>query len=149
MARIPDSELERLKKEIPIERLVMGFGVELKRHGAELIGTYPFHDGKTPSLIVSPKSNLWHCEDLVSQTAGTLGLIATTYDGSKTSITETGQTRDIDRGALGRIVKVTGNGVATQYLARSSTSNRRDCSLRHLLIFARLAALRDPLPPAH
>lgn len=36
MARIPDSELERLKKEVPLERLVIGFGVELKRHGAEI-----------------------------------------------------------------------------------------------------------------
>ena len=61
MARIPDAELERLKKEIPIERLVIGFGVELKHHGAELIGTCPFHDDKTPSLVVSPKTNLWHC----------------------------------------------------------------------------------------
>lgn len=61
MARIPDVEIERLKKEVPVERLVMGFGVELRRHGAELIGTCPFHDDKTPSLVVSPKSNLWHC----------------------------------------------------------------------------------------
>ena len=34
LARIPELEIERLKKEIAIERLVMGFGVELKRHGA-------------------------------------------------------------------------------------------------------------------
>jgi DNA primase catalytic core len=61
MARIPEAEIERLKKEVPIERLVMGFGVELKRHGAELIGTCPFHEDKTPSLVVSPKTNLWHC----------------------------------------------------------------------------------------
>lgn len=61
MARIPDAEIERLKKEVPIERLVMGFGVELKRHGVELIGTCPFHEDKTPSLVVSPKTNLWHC----------------------------------------------------------------------------------------
>ena len=61
MARIPDEEIERLKKEVPIERLVMGFGIELKRHGAELIGTCPFHEDKTPSLVVSPKTNLWHC----------------------------------------------------------------------------------------
>ena len=61
MARIPDVEIERLKKEVPIERLVMGFGVELKRHGVELIGTSPFHEDKTPSLVVSPKTNLWHC----------------------------------------------------------------------------------------
>ncbi len=45
MARIPEVEIERLKKEVPIERLVMGFGVDLKRHGAELIGTCPFHEG--------------------------------------------------------------------------------------------------------
>ena len=61
MARIPEAEIERLKKEVAIERLVMGFGVELKRHGAELVGTCPFHADKTPSLVVSPKTNLWHC----------------------------------------------------------------------------------------
>ncbi len=41
MARIPDSEFERLKKEVPLEQLVIGFGVELKRHGAELMGRCP------------------------------------------------------------------------------------------------------------
>jgi DNA primase catalytic core len=61
MARIPDSEIERLKKEISIERLVTGFGIELKRHGAELIGRCPFHEDHTPSLVVSPRNNLWHC----------------------------------------------------------------------------------------
>jgi hypothetical protein len=34
MARTP-AELERLKKDVPVERLVRGFGVELQRHGAE------------------------------------------------------------------------------------------------------------------
>ena len=53
MARIPDVEIERLKKEVPIERLVMRFGVELKKHGAEWIGTCPLHEGKAPSLVVS------------------------------------------------------------------------------------------------
>ncbi|WP_080507505.1 CHC2 zinc finger domain-containing protein [Bryobacter aggregatus] len=61
MARIPDDEIQRLKSEISVERLVTSFGVELKRHGAELIGRCPFHDDKTPSLVVSPKTNLWHC----------------------------------------------------------------------------------------
>ena len=75
MARIPDSELERLKKEIPIERLVMGFGVELKRHGAELIGTCPFHDDKTPSLVVSPKTNLWHCLGVCSVGGSTIEIL--------------------------------------------------------------------------
>jgi DNA primase catalytic core len=61
MARIPDEEIERLKKEIPIERLVGGFGIELKRTGANLVGRCPFHDDHEPSLIVTPETNLWHC----------------------------------------------------------------------------------------
>ena len=31
MARIPDSEIERLKNEIPIQRLVEARGIELKQ----------------------------------------------------------------------------------------------------------------------
>jgi hypothetical protein len=61
MARIPDEEIERLKKEIAIERLVSGFGIELKRTGANLVGRCPFHDDRTPSLIVTPSTNLWRC----------------------------------------------------------------------------------------
>ncbi len=61
MARIPDEEIERLKKEIPIERLMTGFGIELKRTGANLVGRCPFHDDRTPSLIVTPSTNLWRC----------------------------------------------------------------------------------------
>jgi DNA primase catalytic core len=61
MARIPDEEIERLKREIPIERLVAGFGIELKGTGANLVGRCPFHDDHTPSLIVTPATNLWRC----------------------------------------------------------------------------------------
>ncbi|MCC6805921.1 MAG: toprim domain-containing protein [Deltaproteobacteria bacterium] len=61
MARIPQEEVERLKNEVSIERLASSAGVELKRHGADLHGHCPFHDDKTPSLVVSPKKNLWHC----------------------------------------------------------------------------------------
>ncbi len=55
MARIPDEEIERRKREIPIERLVSGFGVELTGTGANLVGRCPFHDDRTPSLIVTPE----------------------------------------------------------------------------------------------
>jgi len=58
MARIPDDEIERIKKEIPIERLVKGFGVELKLTGSNLVGRCPFHDERTPSLIVTQATNL-------------------------------------------------------------------------------------------
>jgi len=31
------------------------------RHGADLVGLCPFHDDKTPSLVITPAKNLWHC----------------------------------------------------------------------------------------
>ena len=61
MARIPDEEIERLKREVSLQRLVEARGIELSRHGADLLGLCPFHDDHDPSLIVSPKKNLWHC----------------------------------------------------------------------------------------
>ncbi len=61
MARIPEAELERLKREISVERLAESRGVALKRHGKDLLGLCPFHDDREPSLVISPKTNLWHC----------------------------------------------------------------------------------------
>ena len=61
MARIPDELLRRIREEVPLERLAEGRGVELKRHGADLIGRCPFHDDREPSLVLSPAKNLWHC----------------------------------------------------------------------------------------
>jgi len=61
MARIPDGELERLKREVSLERLVASRGVKLERRGADLVGLCPFHDDREPSLVVTPSKNLWHC----------------------------------------------------------------------------------------
>ena len=61
MARIPDEEIERLKAEVSLERLASTAGIELRRHGADLLGLCPFHDDHEPSLVISPKKNLWHC----------------------------------------------------------------------------------------
>jgi DNA primase len=44
-----------------MQRLVERYGVELKRHGADLRGLCPFHQDKEPSLVISPSKNLWHC----------------------------------------------------------------------------------------
>ena len=38
MARIPEAEIERLKSEISLQRLAESQGIELKRHGADLVG---------------------------------------------------------------------------------------------------------------
>lgn len=61
MARIPASELEQLKTQVSLQRLVEASGVMLKPHGNDLIGLCPFHDDKTPSLVITPQKNLWHC----------------------------------------------------------------------------------------
>lgn len=61
MARIPEHEIERLKREVSVQRLAESQGVKLKRHGAELLGLCPFHDDKEPSLAINPKKNIWNC----------------------------------------------------------------------------------------
>jgi DNA primase catalytic core len=61
MARISEEQIERLKKETSLERLVEARGVKLRRSGKDLLGLCPFHDDREPSLVVSPETNLWHC----------------------------------------------------------------------------------------
>jgi DNA primase len=61
MARIPDDVIERLKTEVSVQRLAEARGVVLSKHGADLHGRCPFHDDRTPSLVITPAKNLWHC----------------------------------------------------------------------------------------
>ncbi len=61
MARVSEAEIQRLKREVSVERLAEARGVKLKKHGKDLIGLCPFHDDHEPSLVVTPDKNLWHC----------------------------------------------------------------------------------------
>jgi DNA primase len=62
MARIPDGELERLKREVSLVRLIEAQGLKLTSQGKDLACRCPWHEGDdTPSCIVSPGTNLWHC----------------------------------------------------------------------------------------
>ena len=61
MARIAQEEIDRLKREVSLVRLVESQGVTLKKHGKDYLGLCPFHDDREPSLVVSPEKNLWHC----------------------------------------------------------------------------------------
>jgi DNA primase len=61
MARIPEADIERLKNEVSVERLVESAGIALKRSGKDRLGTCPFHEDGEPSLVVTPLKNLWHC----------------------------------------------------------------------------------------
>jgi DNA primase catalytic core len=61
MARLMDGEIEKLKQEVSLLDLVQSYGVKLKKKGKDLIGLCPFHDDHSPSLVISPDKNLWHC----------------------------------------------------------------------------------------
>ena len=61
MARIKDEVIERLKSEVSLVRLMESQGFELKKHGKDYVCRCPFHNDKTPSLVVSPSNNLWNC----------------------------------------------------------------------------------------
>ena len=61
MARIPEAEIERLKNEVAMERLVEASGIALQKSGKDVVGCCPFHDDKTASLVITPAKNLWHC----------------------------------------------------------------------------------------
>jgi len=62
MPRIPEAEIERIKRETDLAALVRSRGIELKPHGSkDLAGKCPFHDDQEPSFIVSPAKGLFHC----------------------------------------------------------------------------------------
>jgi DNA primase len=71
MARIPDGVIERLKATVSVQRLAEARGVVLTKHGADLHGRCPFHEDRTPSLVITPAKNLWHCLG-ACQTGGTV-----------------------------------------------------------------------------
>ena len=61
MARIPEAEIERLKDQVSLISLTEAAGVVLRKTGDDLTGCCPFHEDDTPSLVISPGKNLWHC----------------------------------------------------------------------------------------
>jgi DNA primase catalytic core len=62
MARVPRAEIERLKSGVSLQRLIEAQGIVLERHGAkDLVGRCPFHNDRTPSLVITPATNEWHC----------------------------------------------------------------------------------------
>ena len=62
MARLPESEIQRLKSDVSLVRLVEAQGHAVRRQVKDVAIRCPFHEGDdTPSLVITPASNLFHC----------------------------------------------------------------------------------------
>ena len=61
MARIADEIIQRIKTDISLLRLIESQGYKVSKQGKDHVIHCPFHEDDTPSLIISPKSNLFHC----------------------------------------------------------------------------------------
>ena len=61
MARIPNDQLERIKSEVSLLELVKRQGYEVKKQGKDYAIRCPFHDDKTPLMMISPDKNVFNC----------------------------------------------------------------------------------------
>jgi len=60
VGRIPDNILEDILSRVDIVEVVSGF-IPLKRAGRNFKALCPFHQEKTPSFMVSPDRQIYHC----------------------------------------------------------------------------------------
>jgi DNA primase catalytic core len=62
MARFSDDTINKIKRDVSLLALVERQGYEVKKHGVkDVVVSCPFHDDKTPSCVITPKENLFHC----------------------------------------------------------------------------------------
>ena len=61
MPRISADEINHIKSTVSLLDWVRGQGYEVKKQGKDYALSCPFHDDKTPSCMISPSKNVYHC----------------------------------------------------------------------------------------
>ncbi|RKE88069.1 CHC2 zinc finger domain-containing protein [Xenorhabdus ehlersii] len=61
MARIPEAELQHLKAAVSLVAIIEQQGRQLFKRGKDMTVLCPFHEEKTPSMVITPAKNLYHC----------------------------------------------------------------------------------------
>ena len=61
MPFIPEEVVDEIAARADLVEIVLGYVPDLKQAGARWKGCCPFHQEKTPSFIVNPDSNTYHC----------------------------------------------------------------------------------------
>ncbi|EBF2920013.1 toprim domain-containing protein [Salmonella enterica subsp. enterica serovar Agama] len=61
MARLTEAELQHIKAAVSLVAVVKQQGRQMFKKGKDFTVLCPFHDEKTPSCVISPEKNLYHC----------------------------------------------------------------------------------------
>ena len=61
MPLIPEEVIDEIAARANLAEIVLGYVPGLKQAGSRWKGCCPFHQEKTPSFIVNPDSNTYHC----------------------------------------------------------------------------------------
>ena len=55
-----DNTLQEIKDRLNIADVISGY-IPIKKSGTNFKAVCPFHNEKSPSLMISPAKQIWHC----------------------------------------------------------------------------------------
>ena len=58
---MPSPEIDLIKRDNPLERVMAQHGLKLQRRGGRFVARCPFHEEQHPSLVVYPDTRSFYC----------------------------------------------------------------------------------------